>query len=414
MRLKSKIKIFFAVFALLLSAAAPTAFALEESDIDADAFASGDAMLTYVCTPATISTATPKKVSRLFFNASDTTNLLQDVSYKTINTAIYVPINSIGSGSYVYALTWVETVRKVDESVYNNLVYKIAAYNSSGKVVGSAASFIVDDKGNKVASVPDASLSVMYTQSLVHVGNAQETDFVQHTVTIAFDDASLLNYVKIFFHERSSFAVQPDKVVTFPVTTVKPGAKTTEDIVSALDKIRLDNIYNTAGLVNALTRVNDSVESFQTASKEFQQNLQKQLEDFFNDGFDEAVESGLDKFKQRMEQEANDKLSAALDKIKKAMPVDLDGLQSSFGQLLESVSTHDSSASLVFPGASVTLLGYDMQFWNDQPINFDDFFNLPGMQLLLLPLRFLFVFGMAKYLIYYFKKLEKLITLHTD
>lgn len=412
MRLKSKLMIFLAVFALLLSAAAPTAIALDDSDIDAEAFASGQAMLSYVCTPSVVSASNPKKVSYLFFNASDTTSLLTG-TYKSVDTALYVPINSIGSGSYVYALTWVETVRQVEPSVYNNLVFKISAYNSSGNLLGSAASF-VDQGNNKVASLSGLSLSAMYTQSLVHVGNTQESDFLQHTITISFDDASLLDYVKIFFHARTDFNVQPDKVLTFPVTTVKLGAKTTEDIISALDKIRLDNIYNTAGLINALTRVNDSVESFQTASKEFQQNLQKQLEDFFNDGFDEAVESGLDKFKQRMEQEANDKLSAALDKIKKAMPVDIDGLQSSFDQLLQSVSTHDSSASLVFPGASVTLLGYDMQFWDDQPINFDDFFNLPGMQLLLLPLRFLFVFGMAKYLIYYFSKLEKLITLHTD
>lgn len=412
MRRKFKLKIFFAVFALLLSAAAPTAFALEECDIDAEAFASGQAMLSYVCTPSVVSANNPKKVSYLFFNASDTTSLLTG-TYKSVDSALYVPINSVGTGAYVYALTWVETVREVDESVYGNLVYKIAAYNSSGNLLGSAASF-VDQGNNKVASLSDLSLSAMYTQSLVHVGNTQESDFLQHTITISFDDASLLDYVKIFFHSRIDFTVQPDKVLTFPVTTVKLGAKTTEDIVAALEKIRLDNIYNTAGLVNALTRVNDSVESFQTASKEFQQNLQKQLEDFFNDGFDAAVESGLDKFKQKMEQEANDKLSSALDKIKKAMPVDIDGLQSSFDQLLQSVSTHDSSASLVFPGASVTLLGYDMQFWDDQPINFDDFFNLPGMQLLLLPLRFLFVFGMAKYLIYYFSKLEKLITLHTD
>lgn len=412
MRRKFKFKIFFAVFALLLSAAAPTAFALEESDIDAEAFASGQAMLSYVCTPSVVSASNPKKVSYLFFNASDTTSLLTG-TYKTVDTALYVPINSVGTGAYVYALTWVETVRQVDESVYGNLVYKIAAYNSSGSLLGSAASF-VDQGNNKVASLSDLSLSAMYTQSLVHVGNMQESDFVQHTITISFDDASLLDYVKIFFDSRKDFTVQPDKVITFPVTTVKLGAKTTEDIVAALEKIRLDNIYNTAGLVQALTRLNDNVDSFQTASKEFQQNLQKQLEDFFNDGFDAAVESGLDKFKQKMEQEANDKLSAALDKIKKAMPVDIDGLQSSFDQLLQSVSTHDSSASLVFPGASVTLLGYDMQFWDDQPINFDDFFNLPGMQLLLLPLRFLFVFGMAKYLIYYFSKLEKLITLHID
>ena len=412
MRLKSKLMIFLAVFALLLSAAAPTAIALDDSDIDAEAFASGQAMLSYVCTPSVVSASNPKKVSYLFFNASDTTSLLTG-TYKSVDTALYVPINSIGSGSYVYALTWVETVRQVEPSVYNNLVFKISAYNSSGNLLGSAASF-VDQGNNKVASLSGLSLSAMYTQSLVHVGNTQESDFLQHTITISFDDASLLDYVKIFFHARTDFNVQPDKVLTFPVTTVKLGAKTTEDIISALDKIRLDNIYNTGGLINALTRFNDSVESFQTASKEFQQNLQKQLEDFFNDGFDEAVESGLDKFKQRMEQEANDKLSAALDKIKKAMPVDIDGLQSSFDQLLQSVSTHDSSASLVFPGASVTLLGYDMQFWDDQPINFDDFFNLPGMQLLLLPLRFLFVFGMAKYLIYYFSKLEKLITLHTD
>ena len=412
MRRKFNLKIFFAVFALLLSAAAPTAFALEESDIDADAFASGQAMLSYVCTPSVISSSNPKKLSYLFFNASDTTSLLTG-TYKSVDTDLYVPINSVGNGAYVYALTWVETVRQVDESVYGNLVYKIEAYNSSGDLLGSAASF-VDQGNNKVASLSDLSLSAMYTQSRVHVGDFQEPDFVQHTITISFDDASLLDYVKIFIHSRKEFIVQPDKVLTFPVTTVKLGAKTSEDIVAALEKIRLDNIYNTAGLVNALTRVNDSVESFQTASKEFQQNLQKQLEDFFNDGFDTAVESGLDKFKQKMEQEANDKLSSALDKIKKAMPVDIDGLQSSFDQLLQSVSTHDSSASLVFPGASVTLLGYDMQFWDDQMINFDDFFNLPGMQLLLLPLRFLFVFGMAKYLIYYFSKLEKLITLHTD
>lgn len=412
MRRKFKLKFFFAVFALLLSAAAPTAFALEESDIDAEAFASGQAMLSYVCTPSVVSASNPKKVSYLFFNASDTTSLLTG-TYKTVDTALYVPINSVGAGAYVYALTWVETVRQVDESVYNNLVYNIAAYNSSGDLLGSAGSF-VDQGNNKVASLSDLSLSAMYTQSLVHVGNTQESDFVQHTITISFDDASLLDYVKIFFHRRTDFNVQPDKVLTFPVTTVKLGAKTTEDIIAALEKIRLDNIYNTAGLVNALTRLDDSVESFQTASKEFQQNLQKQLEDFFNDGFDSAVESGLDKFKQKMEQEANDKLSAALDKIKKAMPVDIDGLQSSFDQLLQSVSTHDSSASLVFPGASFTLLGYDMHFWDDQSINFDDFFNLPGMQLLLLPLRFIFVFGMAKYLMYYFSKLEKLITLHTD
>ena len=153
---------------------------------------------------------------------------------------------------------------------------------------------------------------------------------------------------------------------------------------------------------------------FKLHLKNFSRICRSSWKIFLIDGFDTAVESGLDKFKQKMEQEANDKLSSALDKIKKAMPVDIDGLQSSFDQLLQSVSTHDSSASLVFPGASVTLLGYDMQFWDDQMINFDDFFNLPGMQLLLLPLRFLFVFGMAKYLIYYFSKLEKLITLHTD
>lgn len=412
MRPNSKILILIAVFALLLSAAALTAFALEESDIDAEAFASGQAMLSYVCTPSVVSASNPKKVSYLFFNASDTTSLLTG-SYKYVDSALYVPINSVGTGAYVYALTWVETVRQVDESVYGNFVYQIGAYNSSGNLLGSAASF-VDQGNNKVAYLSDLSLSAMYTQSLVHVGDTQESDFVQHTITISFDDASLLDYVKIFFQRRTDFTVQPDKVLTFPVTTVKLGAKTTEDIAAALEKIRLDNIYNTAGLVNALTRLNDSVESFQTASKEFQQNMQKQLEDFFSDGFDAAVESGLDKFKQKMEQEANDKLSAALDKIKKAMPVDIDGLQSSFDQLLQSVSTHDSSASLVFPGASVTLLGYDMQFWDDQPIYFDDFFNLPGMELLLLPLRFLFVFGMAKYLIYYFRKLEKLITLHTD
>lgn len=413
MRLKFKIKIFFAVFALLLSAAAPTAFALEESDIDADAFASGQAMLSYVCTPSVASVSNPKKVSYLFFNSSDTISLLTG-TYKSVDTDLYVPINSIGTGSYVYALTWVETVRQVDESVYNNLIYQIAAFNSSGNIMYSS-SFTVDNNGNKVATIPELSLSVMYTYSLVSVGNMQESDFVQHTITISFDNADLLSYLKVFFNSRKDFTVQPDKVLTFPVTTVKLGAKTTQDVLNALDQIRVQNIVNNSNLVGALNKVDSSVEEFQKASKEYQQNLQKQLDDFFNGGgLDQAVESSLDKFKQKMEQEANDKLSAALDKIKKAMPVDIDGLQSSFDQLLQSVSTHDSSASLVFPGASVTLLGHDMQFWDDQTINFDDFFNLPGMQLLLIPLRFLFVFGMAKYLIYYFNKLEKLITLHTD
>ena len=99
MRLKSKIKIFFAVFALLLSAAAPTAFALEESDIDADAFASGEAMLSYVCTPSIASSSNPKKISYLFFNSSDSTSLLTG-TYKSVDAALYVPINSIGNGSY--------------------------------------------------------------------------------------------------------------------------------------------------------------------------------------------------------------------------------------------------------------------------------------------------------------------------
>ena len=412
MRPNIKVTFFLAVFALLLSAAAPTAFALEESDIDADAFASGQAMLSYVCKPSVSSASNPIKVSYLFFNSSDTTSLLTG-TYKSVDTALYVPINSIGNGSYVYALTWVETVRQVEPNVYNNLVYMIEAYNSSGNLVGSAD--FVDQANNKVASLSELSFSAMYTKSLVHVGNMQETDFVQHTITISFDNASLLNYVKIYFNSRKDFTVQPDKVLTFPVTTVKLGSKTTQDVLNALDQIRVQNMVNNSNLVGALNKVDSSIEEFQKASKEYQQALQKQLDDFFNGGgLDQAVESSLDKFKQKMEQEANDKLSAALDKIKKAMPVDIDGLQSSFDQLLQSVSTHDSSATLVFPGASVTLLGYDMQLWDDQPINFDDFFNLPGMQLLLLPLRFLFVFGMAKYLIYYFSKLEKLITLHTD
>lgn len=370
-------------------------------------------MLYYVCTPSVVSASNPKKVSYLFFNSSDTTSLLTG-TYKSVDTELYVPINSIGTGSYVYALTWVETVRQVDESVYNNLVYQIAAFNSEGNMMYST-SFTDDNNGNKVASLSDLSLSVMYTYSPVSVGNNQESDFVQHTITISFDNAALLSYLKIYFHSRKDFTVQPDKVLTFPVTTVKLGSKTTQDVLNALDQIRVQNMVNNSNLVGALNKVDSSVEEFQKASKEYQQNLQKQLDDFFNGGgLDQAVESSLDKFKQKMEQEANDKLSAALDKIKKAMPVDIDGLQSSFDQLLQSVSTHDSSASLVFPGASVTLLGYDMQLWDDQLINFDEFFNLPGMQLLLLPLRFLFVFGMAKYLIYYFSKLEKLITLHTD
>ncbi len=323
----------------------------------------------------------------------------------TMNVYYYVtvPISIQGNHTYVITVSF-------HEEYWSTQDY-ISSINYFDRLMVSRGNSLIEyDIDNDTTEFNGFS---MYRS----VSNASDSSGLLRLVTVSFivDDPTITNF-SFYTKSHKMHTVSGDPIVIRDITDAS-----LDDVVAEV--IRLTNATNysagstTEGLASIhgvlegrLSELYDSVEGTGFQTRKAIDTLTKEMPELVEEG----TKNALNKFYDELKQEASDKLSSAVDELSQKMPVNVAALQTSFNQLYNSVTTHSTNASLTLPAGSVTLMGNTYTFWDASNVSFNEFFSLPIVTLLLIPLRFVFVFGMGKYLISYFDKLVKLITLHVQ
>lgn len=330
-------------------------------------------------------------------------------STQTTNSSRYymvvLPVSIQGNHTYIYTLNWNETYYSVD------------SYLTAPEFFD----YIKVTRGNETVEIDLANENTDFDGFSMYrtvSSSGGSSGYIRHvSVSFVVDDPTITNF---------SFYTQTHdihEVHTSPITITDVSDATLDDVLAQL--VKLTTATNSSAAASA-SAMKDSIYELQTALGDTMSSLQESnitsmaaLKETVNKMIEEmpgAVQEGtkgaLQEFFEELKQEASDKLSSSVNELSEKMPVNVAALQTSFNQLYNSLTNHSTNATLKFPAGTVTLMGNTYTFWDASDVSFDEFFSLPIVTLLLLPLRFIFVFGMGKYLISYFDKLVKLITLH--
>ena len=334
---------------------------------------------------------------------------------------VLVPVSIVGDGSYLfnYCFTILSSTSKYANSWTSDggsiVVHYVDGTTNKISINGSVAS-----TDGLYASLTKSSVSDSYGSSVNVITSLFSASFV-------VSDPDIIGFEVIYTGTSSTSSTADGglyKINSEPMSIVNVTDATLSDVVTELSKVVVATQSSSSSISSSVSSaMKEIANTLQSSSKGQTEAIQASLEELrtaiqevtktMAAAVEEGTENALEKFYDKVKQEASDKLSAALAQIQEAMPVDITALQGSVNQLYKSVSTHDTSAIMTFPAGELTLEGQTYRFWEPQEIAFDQFFEIPGVSLLLIPLRFMFVWGMAKYLMAYFSKLEKLITLHT-
>ena len=347
----------------------------------------------------------------------------QELESLYTSNGVYTPIAITNtSDSYILDLTFTIT-----DATYSSYIEfsQIKFVNSLGSKYSSDSYTTVSASG---MSYSDQYFSVTADYGIVRQPPATDGSpytlncILTCTLSMVIDGDFPYDGVQIFFKNGCLGLVDsnPNSLVG-SVTLLAVSGATMGDLVDATQAVR-DTVGNgVTSITSALASQSEAIKSSMNSQTQQMTATLEELQEAINsmsEGLSAAVEEGtenaLEKFYEKVKQEASDKLASAVAQIQEAMPVDVVALQGSFDQLYQSMSTHEKTATMTFPAGDLTLMGQTYRFWAPQHISFDQYFELPGMSLLLIPLRFMFVFGMGKYLMAYFSKIEKLITLHTS
>lgn len=320
---------------------------------------------------------------------------------------VALPISITGDHTFVYTLTW-------QEEYYATV--------SDVTLASEFFDYIKVSRGDEVEEIDIANDITDFDGFSMYrsiSSSAGSSGYIRHvSVSFIVDDPEITNF---------SFYTQTHKIHSVhlsPITILDISDATLDDVVAQLVKLTnttSNTNSNTAGIINdAITNLGQQLsESSWQSQEEIKASLSEvanavtQMKDEMPAAVQEGTKNAMQEFFEDLKKEATESFNKAVTEINESLPIDVSALKGSFDQLYNSVSTHSTSAAFTFPAGTVSLMGQTFTFWDAQQVNFDEFFSLPGMTLLLLPLRFVFVFGMAKYLLHYVAKLEKLITLHT-
>ncbi len=316
---------------------------------------------------------------------------------------VSLPISIEGNHTYIYTLTWEEEFSAVSGYITSSDYFKSLKVSRGTESV----SYLIN---NDLIEAPGFSIY----RSVSSIANS--SGYLRHiSVSIVVDDPTITDF------EITTQEHEIHKVQTSPISVIDISDATLDDVVAQL--VKLTNTTSSSGAASsaaiqgAISSLQQSMsgsnEELKTSLSEVKQaviDMTEALPGAVEEGMTNALDAAYDKWSKK----AQEMIDAAVEEIKAAIPVDTSQLDSSFNQLYNSVSTHDMACVVTLPAGSVTLDGQTYTFWESQSIDFEDVFTIPGVSLLLLPIRFVFVFGMANYVLWFFKELLKICSLHVD
>ena len=204
-----------------------------------------------------------------------------------------------------------------------------------------------------------------------------------------------------------------------PISIILSGDANYDEVVALLNKINIASLSNSYAigtkLYGAVNDMSSSMQSSLDAQTSTYTASMEQLREAVNqmsEGMEEEVASGMEKFFNELKQEAVDVANDTVASIQEQFNVDVSSYTNAMNTLYTSVSTHSDNANMTFPAGTVTLMGEQLSFWDETEIDFNSFFEMPAIQLILLPIRFVIYFGFGYYVFKWVGKLEDLITMN--
>lgn len=240
-------------------------------------------------------------------------------------------------------------------------------------------------------------------------GNYRYCTFLPFDIVIGSGLENTKNLVNIYLNFTFG-SYNYDVVGNF--TSLSVVDDTGSQMVDAIQALQSALDGGLSDIVGALSTNSDVISS---ALEEQSQIISAKLDDVKAAIQDMQQDDGwMEEFIDLVEQKTNEAAAKAVADIQGALQLDVSGFQSSVDQLMNALSSHSTTANLTIPAGTVVLSGVTYTFWDEIEFSFDDYFDYDIVQLMLLPLRFLFVWGMIKYVLYWVGKIEKLVTLNVS
>lgn len=312
---------------------------------------------------------------------------------------IYVPISVVGSDSFLFCIDYTE-------EFYNKASYIEATDFFDSMTIYRGRDYDTIDITSDMVSSDGVTAYFSLSNTL-----SSTSGYVrQIAITFLCDDPSVTSITfNIKSHTLHSLSTNPITIINFTDSTL-------DDVVASIEALRISNDASNSAMASAVaSAVDDMRGSLEGELMNISDNIlstNQQIVDKIEESIENAA-AAEDKFYKELKEEAGEIFDSAVDDISSEIPVDLSALQSSFDNLYNGITNHSTNTNITFPAGTLTLMGETYTFWDEVNFNLDDIFNQPMIKLILIPVRFLFVFGMAKYLISYFEKIIKLVTLHT-
>ncbi len=183
------------------------------------------------------------------------------------------------------------------------------------------------------------------------------------------------------------------------------------DIYSLLSKIEDDDESN--GYLNSMNHYIQQTYGSITDLNTDLTNILNEIKDVLPGSVQDGVMNGLDDQKDKWEKEALDGMNNAVEDIQNELNIDISAIQNAFQNLYDSITTHDTNATLTFPAGKVTIGDTEYTFWEEAEIDFTQYFDYPIVQTLLIPLRFVIIIGFGYFMLGQVKKIESIVTMNS-
>ncbi len=315
---------------------------------------------------------------------------------------VSLPISIEGNHTYIYTLTWQEEFSAVSDYITSADYFKSLKVSRGTESV----SYLIN---NDLIEAPGFSIY----RSVSSVANS--SGYLRHiSVSIVVEDPTITDF-EITTQEHDIHKVQ-----TSPISVIDISDATLDDVVAQL--VKLTNTTSSSGaassaaiqgaissLQQSMSGSNEELKTSLAEVKKAVSDMQEALPGAVEEGITSALEKEFDKFSQM----AQEKINEALAEIQEAIPVDITVLEESVSLVYDAVSTHSMDCVIELPAGTVSLMGETYTFWQPHTINLSEVRNIPGMDILFIPVRFTFVIGFLYFMVKYFEQMIDIVLLNS-
>lgn len=273
---------------------------------------------------------------------------------------------------------------------------------------------------------PNADMSLFYKTT--YIENPATTDYgygcYTFHITMVIRLSSVSSLRSLFFSIALSdlFSMIDEAIINIhPATTTKVVLTDLDDIDESIADLHqvVADIFDILSKIEGDNESNEYLNKMEyTSAMSYSElvSIKQELETLVDEmpgHVQDGVQNALDQEKDNWEKEALEDMNNAVEDIQNELNIDISAIQNAFQNLYDSITTHDTNATLTFPAGKVTIGDTEYTFWEEAEIDFTQYFDYPIVQTLLIPLRFVIIIGFGYFMLGQVKKIESIVTMNS-